>query len=94
MKLLNNEEINDFLLNNAGWILNEEKLIKEFTLDSFVDSLALVVKVGIEAEKLDHHPDILLHSWNKVKIMLTTHSASGITDLDIKLANQIEILTK
>jgi 4a-hydroxytetrahydrobiopterin dehydratase len=94
MKLLNNEEINDFLLNNTEWILSGEKLTKDFTLNSFTDSLSFVVKVGIVAEKLDHHPDILLHSWNKVRIMLTTHSASGITDLDIKLANQIEILTK
>jgi 4a-hydroxytetrahydrobiopterin dehydratase len=94
MKLLNNEQINDFMLNNTGWILNGEKLTRDFTLNSFTDSLTFVVKVGIEAEKLDHHPDILLHSWNKVRIILTTHSESGITDLDIKLANQIEILTK
>lgn len=94
MKQLSSEEIDSFILDNDGWILGDGNLIKEYSLSSFSDALAFVVKVGIEAEKIDHHPDILLHSWNKVKITLSTHSANGITELDINLANQIEIIKK
>ena len=43
---------------------------------------------------MDHHPDILMHSWNKVKIFISTHSAGGITTLDFKLAKAIETLIK
>jgi 4a-hydroxytetrahydrobiopterin dehydratase len=94
MKQLSNEELENIILDHDGWILGDGKLIKEYSLSSFSEALAFVVKVGIEAEKLDHHPDILLHSWNKVKIALSTHSANGITDLDINLAKQIEIIKK
>lgn len=59
-------------------------------MKSFADSIAFIVKIGIESEKLDHHPDILLHGWNKVKIILSTHSVGGITDNDFKLANKID----
>ena len=50
------------------------------------------MKVGIESEKADHHPDILLHSWNKVKVRLSTHSEGGITIKDTQLAETIDNL--
>ena len=46
----------------------------------------------ISPEKADHHPDILIHSWNKVKITLSTHSEGGVTENDIKLASKIDNL--
>ena len=45
-----------------------------------------------EAEKMDHHPDIFIHSWNKVKITISTHSAGGVTQNDFDLAKKIEKL--
>ncbi len=39
---------------------------------------------------MNHHPDILLYSWNKVKITISTHSEGGITDKDFQLAEKIE----
>lgn len=73
----------------SGWRNNENSIEKEFEFKDFSTSLAFVVKVGIEAEKFDHHPDILLHSWNKVKITLSTHSSGGVTEKDFKLAGNI-----
>jgi 4a-hydroxytetrahydrobiopterin dehydratase len=39
---------------------------------------------------MDHHPDILIHSWNKVRITVSTHSAGSVTEKDIELAGKIE----
>ena len=44
------------------------------------------------AEEANHHPDILLHGWNKVRLTLSTHSEGGLTDADFALAARIDSL--
>ena len=72
------------------WSYENNSIQKEFKLKDFPSVLAFTVKIGIEAEKLNHHPDILIHSWNKCKITISTHSEGGVTDKDFKLAEAIE----
>jgi 4a-hydroxytetrahydrobiopterin dehydratase len=57
----------------------------------FADALAYVNAVGALAESMDHHPDIDIR-WNLVTLRLTTHSAGGLTDLDLELAGRIDSL--
>lgn len=90
MKVLSIEKINKELIVLPGWSFHQNSIEKEFVLRDFSEALAFVVKCGLESEKADHHPDLLLHSWNKVKVTLSTHSAGGVSDNDIKLAQQIE----
>ena len=90
MHALNEKQINEKLGSIEGWELSGNSIQKEFKLNNFADALGFLVKIGLEAEKMDHHPDMLLHGWNKVKISLSTHSAGGITDNDFKLAHKIE----
>jgi len=90
MKLINIEEINKKLQDLSGWSLIDNTIQKEFILKDFVDALSFIMKVAFLAEKLDHHPDLLLHSWNKVKIIISTHSEGGLTEKDFNLAKQIE----
>ncbi|MDQ7816051.1 MAG: 4a-hydroxytetrahydrobiopterin dehydratase [Melioribacteraceae bacterium] len=90
MKRLSPEEINNELITLNGWIYNNNSIEKGFIFKDFADALSFIIKCGIESEKADHHPDLLLHSWNKVKITLSTHSEGGVTTNDIKLAQQIE----
>ena len=66
------------------------QIAKLFQLKDFAEALAFVNKVGAEAEKMNHHPDIFIHSWNKVKITISTHSEGGITKKDFQLAEKIE----
>jgi len=94
MQSLSDEEIKNSLDNLDGWFYLHNSIEKEFTLKTFADAVALVVKIGIEAEKIDHHPDMLLHSWNKVKVILSTHSAGGVTENDFKLAQTIDEIRK
>ena len=90
MNILSKDEVTQKLDKLEGWSQSGDSITKEFEHKNFTHAIGFVTKVGIEAEKADHHPDILIHSWNKVKITLSTHDAGGITEKDISLAETIE----
>jgi 4a-hydroxytetrahydrobiopterin dehydratase len=92
MSPLTQDEITRNLLSLQGWLQEGTQISKEFQLKNFAEALSFVNKVGAEAEKIDHHPDIFIHSWNKVKISISTHSEGGITEKDFQLARKIESL--
>lgn len=94
MTKLNQDEITEKLRKISGWQFRDNKISKEFELKDFKSALELVNKIGAEAELMDHHPDILMHSWNKVKISVSTHSAGGVTEKDFNLAAKIEGIKK
>ena len=90
MSKLSLEQINSNLSKILGWSFKSEAISKQFHFKDFIDALAFVNAVGLEAEKMDHHPDILIFAWNKVKITISTHSAGGVTEKDFSLAQKIE----
>lgn len=90
MKLLTDAEIKAKLNELSDWHYADKHITKEFTFKDFKEALAFVNKAGNTAEELDHHPDILMHSWNKVKITVTTHSDGGVTSKDFQLAGKLE----
>jgi 4a-hydroxytetrahydrobiopterin dehydratase len=94
MAVLNQNEINSRLSKVGSWKFTDNKISKEFELKDFKTALNFVNLVGAEAESMDHHPDILMHSWNKVKISVSTHSEGGITEKDFKLAEKIEAINR
>lgn len=72
------------------WEQAENKLEREFYFNNFKEALQFVNQVGSLAEQLNHHPDILLYAYKKVKITLTTHSEGKVTAKDYELAKQID----
>jgi 4a-hydroxytetrahydrobiopterin dehydratase len=44
------------------------------------------------AEEANHHPDILLHGWNKVKLSMINHSAGGLTEVDFRMAERFDAI--
>ena len=92
MALLNEQEINSKLEELNGWSYENNSIHKEYKKSNFTNALGFVTMIGVEAEKMDHHPDILMYGWNKVKITISTHSEGGVTEKDIKLAQTIEKL--
>ena len=74
------------------WLKKGETLEREFTLKNFEEAISFVNRIAYEAEKIDHHPDILIHSYKKVKITLTTHSKGKVTEKDYMLAKLINEL--
>ena len=94
MNVLNKKEIEEKLNAITGWEFKNSQIGKEFELKDFKSALQFVNSIGAEAEEMDHHPDIFIHSWNKVKITVSTHSAGGVTENDFKLAKKIEEILK
>lgn len=76
----------------SPWSIIGGKLHKEFTFSGFVEAVGFIVRVAIVAERMDHHPELLIKS-RQVVCDLSTHSAGGITDLDFELAKEIEQLS-
>ena len=64
-----------------------------YELADFAAALAFVNAVGAEAEEVDHHPDIDIR-WNTVTLVLSTHSAGGLTEADLDLAATISGLPR
>ena len=94
MKKLTKEQIQANLEDLLGWTLTNNAIEKQFQFKDFIEALSFVNAVGLEAEKMDHHPDILIFGWNKVKITLSTHSEGGITENDFNLAKKIDARLK
>ena len=94
MPTLNESAINEKLQALNSWNYENNMIGKEYELKDFKSALSFINNVGEEAEKMDHHPDIFLHSWNKVKITISTHSEGGVTQKDFSLASKIEALNK
>jgi 4a-hydroxytetrahydrobiopterin dehydratase len=76
-----------------GWTLEGATIRKQFTLPSFPDALAFVVRLGFDAEAADHHPDILIN-YKRVTLTYTTHSDGGLTQKDFAGARKADGLAK
>lgn len=74
-----------------GWARRGDVITKTYTFPRFADGIAFVSAVATAADRMDHHPDIDIR-YTKVTTALSTHSAGGITELDLELARQIEQL--
>lgn len=91
MEHLSIKEIYDRLEELNGWELIGNEITKEFHFKDFKEAMEFVQKIGEEAEREQHHPDIFIR-YNRVAITLTTHSAGGLTYKDFKLARIVEQL--
>ena len=73
------------------WDFGDSVIRRDFSAPTFLDGIAFVGRIATEAENRDHHPDIDIR-WRTVTIALSTHSAGGLTELDIALAGAIDDL--
>ena len=74
-----------------GWRLSDNRIERTLTFEGFPAAIEFVVRLARDAAEMNHHPDIDIR-WNKVKLVLSTHSAGGLTDLDFLLARKIDKL--
>jgi len=88
--LLNNKEIDAALNKLTSWQRSGNEIKKTYVCKNFKIALQFVNIVGELAEEADHHPDILIHNWNKVTLTLSTHNEGGLTTKDFDLASKIE----
>jgi 4a-hydroxytetrahydrobiopterin dehydratase len=99
MALLSDAEIEQQLATVGEWRRGEgsppsgdDAIVRDLKFADFAAAIAFVNHVAQAAEAANHHPDILVHGWNKVRLTLSTHSQGGLTDADFQLAGQIDRL--
>ena len=76
----------------SGWQEASGQLVRDLEFANFAEALAYVNRVGALAEDVNHHPDVLIHGWNKVRLTLFTHSEGRITEADHAMASKIDAL--
>ena len=89
---LTEEQIQEALARLADWKLEGDLLTRDLKFENFKGAMEFVNRVAGEAEAMDHHPDILIHGWNNVRLSVMTHSEGGLTGKDFKLAGRINEL--
>jgi len=90
-ELLSDEEIKA-RLDASEWKQEGEHIVRDWKFDDFKAAMAFVNRVADGAEEANHHPDILVHGWNKVRLSLTNHSAGGLTATDFDVAKRFDSL--
>jgi 4a-hydroxytetrahydrobiopterin dehydratase len=73
-----------------AWREEDESLVRDYEFKDFAEAIAFVNRVADAAEAANHHPDILVHGWNHVRLTLTTHSEGKLTDNDRAMAERID----
>jgi len=91
-ELLDDRAVQEALERLPGWRREGQAIVRDLELPSFALAIAFVNAVAGAAEAADHHPDILVHGWNKVRLTLSTHSAGGLTAADVALAATLDRL--
>ena len=86
---LTDDEIATALEGLPGWSRHGDAITKRFTFPTFAEGIAFVTRLAPLADALDHHPDIDIR-YTRVTCTLSTHDRGGVTELDVRLASQIE----
>lgn len=84
-------ELEQTLKHIPEWQLEDGALVRSWSFKDFLEAMAFVNRVAVEAELAGHHPDIDVR-YNRVRLALVTHDAGGITVRDSRLAQRINEL--
>ncbi|MFN8167446.1 MAG: 4a-hydroxytetrahydrobiopterin dehydratase [Candidatus Nanopelagicales bacterium] len=85
---LDAEEISRQLADLPGWHGDGEAIRRTYAFPEFLAGILAVDEIALLAEAMDHHPDLDIR-WRTLHVLLTTHDAGGVTQLDIELAHQV-----
>ena len=93
-ELLDDGTIDERLREVDGWRREGDEIVRDHEFPNFAAAMAWVNAVADAAEAANHHPDILVHGWNKVRLRVTNHSAGGLTQADFDLAATLDALPR
>ncbi len=91
MEKLSEEVVRGYLSVLDGWELAEGALTRTFQFSDFLEAMQFVNMVGYLAERVQHHPDIVIQ-YNRVTVRFWTHAVDGITINDVLAAARVEWL--
>ena len=89
MALLSGDDI-DRQLARSEWEREGDAIVREWKFEDFAQAMGFVNRVAEAAEDVNHHPDILVHGWNRVRLSVTNHAEGGLTEADFALAGMID----
>jgi 4a-hydroxytetrahydrobiopterin dehydratase len=89
MSLLSDQDLEQALA-GSPWERDGDAIVREREFDDFAAAMRYVNQVADAAEAANHHPDILVHGWNKVRLTLTTHDQGGVTQSDVDMARTLD----
>src|SRR4051794_12945501 len=78
----------------SGWseVAGRDAITKKFLFGDFNAAFGFMTRAALIAEKMDHHPE-WFNVYKTVEVTLSTHDAGGVTDLDVKLAGEMDKLS-
>ena len=79
----------------AGWseVDGRDAIRRKFTFRNFSEAFGFMTRAALVAEKLDHHPE-WFNVYNTVEVTLATHEVGGVTERDVKLAQEMNELAQ
>ncbi len=77
-------------LQKSQWTRDGDAIVRDLRFPDFAAAMAYVNRVAEVAEAENHHPDILVHGWNNVRLTLSTHSVGGLTAADVQMAGRLD----
>jgi len=86
--LLQNEALEELAFKIPGWKIMTNYIEREFNFSNFIEAFSFMTKIALICEKHNHHPN-WENVYSKIIIKLTTHDLGGITNLDQKIASEI-----
>jgi len=90
-KLKKSQDVESFVKKNTGWKKTKGRsaLQKSFKFSDFNQAFGFMSRVALVAEQMNHHPE-WFNVYNRVDVLLSTHDAGGVTELDFKLARKMD----
>ncbi len=73
-----------------NWKIENNRLTKNFSFENQTELVKFLLKVAKHADKIGHHPDVVIHKCSQMKIELFTHDKNEITEKDYSLAEFID----
>ena len=92
MQKLTAPQIEDHMKALPQWELGEGRIKRTFRFKDFVEAFGWMSSVALVAERMNHHPE-WRNVWATVEVELSTHDAGGLTELDMKLAAEMDALS-
>jgi len=80
------------LLAAGGWRRESNAITRTFTFKGFKGAMSFVNRIAEAANEANHHPDLHIENYRTVRVVLTTHLTSSISDADVELARRIDEL--
>jgi len=87
---MDEKRLRDWIAQHPDWRVEEGRLVRDFTFTSYAEGVAFALRVALDAEKHNHHPDELAIRWKVVRVAYVTHSAGGLTEKDLEAAARLE----